>query len=218
MEIYVPSSVTALVVTTITLDAAAAARPITRVENTKLLGVGLVTHGVDIEGNLRFRVRSRAATLLTGEAGLLDWLEDELALPSFITGYNLVTSVQGLIDKASPVQHPSIAALSQIDWRAGELSLDPSPVQQTRFSAACAAASIRVIGEDVARDQRDWLTGHSAKIEERLLLQAAAAWKLYAVLATQRGVEDERLAAASAQLDAWLDGHLAHGALPTVER
>ena len=217
METSIPSSVTALVVTTITLDAAAAARPIMRVENTKLVGVGLVTHSIDVDGKLRFRVRSRAATLLTGEAGLLDWVEDELALPSFITGYNLVASVQALIDKASPVQHPSITALSQIDWRAGQLSLDPSPVQQAPFSAKCAAVGIRVIGEDVARDQRDWLTGRSAAIEERLLLQAAAAWKLSAVLATQRVVQDGRLAAASAHLDAWLEDLLAHRALPAVE-
>lgn len=213
----IPGSVTTLVVTTITLDATAAARPNTRVDSTKLLGVGLVTHSLGVEGKLRFRVRSRAATLMTSEASLLDWVEDELALPTFITGYNLVSSVQALIDRASPALHPSITELSQIDWQAHQLSLDPGPVQRAPFSAMCEAAGIRVIKENVARDQRDWLTGRSAKIEERLMLQAAAAWKFYAMLATQRGVGDERLAAASAQLDAWLDDHLAHRALPAAE-
>jgi len=216
MDINTPNSVTALVVATIALDAAAA-RPATRVESTKLLGVGLVTHSFDADGKLRFRVRSRAATLLTSEAALLDWVEVELALPTFITGYNLITSVQALIYRASPAQHPSIAELSQLDWQAHQLSPAPSPVQRAPLSTACEAVGIRVIKENVARDQRDWLTGRSAKIEERLLLQAAGAWKLWSALAKQRGTEDKRLAAACAHLDARLDAYLAHLTLPVAE-
>lgn len=217
MSRSIPKSVTALVVTTIALDADAGARSITQRCSTKLLGVGLVTHSIDIEGNLKFRVRSRAATLMTGEADLLDWVEDELTLPSFITGYDIVTSVQTLIDKASPAQHLSIAELSNIDWPAAELSLDPTPVHWTPLSDVCAAAGIRVITENVARDQRDWLIGRSAEIEERSLLKAAAIWKLWAVRATQRGFENDRLAAASTRLDAWLDDYLANRTLPVAE-
>lgn len=216
MDSNIPSSVTALVVTTIALDASAAAKT-PRTGNTKLLGIGLVTHNLDVEGNLQFLVRSRAATLLTGEAAILDWIERELAQPTFVTGYNLVSSVLALIDRADPALHPAIVELLQIDWRTHQLSLHASPVQQAPLSVACAAAGIRVIGENVARDQRDWLTGRSAKIEERLILQGAATWKLWAVLAAQRGVQDKRLALASAHLDAWLDAYLAHQQLPAFK-
>lgn len=55
---------------------------------------------------------SHAAALLTAEVPVLDGLEDELAPPAVITGYDLVMSIQALIDREIPARHPSIGGLT----------------------------------------------------------------------------------------------------------
>lgn len=212
----IPNSLTAMVVSTIWLDTGASS-PLMPSKHCKLLGVGLATHSVASDSSLRFRVRSNATTLQCGdERELLAWINDELALPTVIVGCDLESSLQELIDKANPVDHPSIMAMTTDELRAGQLSSPLLGPAWGRLSVACADAGIRVIGENSARDQRDWLSDRSEKIQERLLLQAVATWKLWAASQMQQSVTDERLVVAGTRLDGWLDEQIAYRCLPTA--
>ena len=191
-----------------TIDLTAVLRPeqaTSRLDHLVLAGAGVLAHRVRPDGTLSFSLDACAVPAGAGEAIVIDWLEDELAIGGLITGYDLYKTLLPLIRSLTvPGRHLDLAALAVADTRRfHDLTERVATGAPVSFAQACSRANIVVTPVDPAQQQSWWATGNTPAMVSMLSDAAIATMKLWLaqyVAATGDVVLGRR---ATAEFDAW---------------
>ena len=180
-----------------------------RFDHLVVVGYGLLSHRLRADGRLTFALDTCAIGAGTSERELANSLEDDLTDYGVLTAYDLqATALPLLLSVTKPGDHLSIAALASAPpERFCDLAQRTWGKILVPFEQACERAGIDTVMTDTLGDQTMWsfaVTKHmTAVIAERSI----STWRLWLARHADVSGHWQACAAASAQLDVWLEQH-----------
>lgn len=213
-----PTHVSALALMTIDLSHLyrEASPPRGRFDHLHVVGYGLLSHRVRADGRLTFGLDTCAIGAGTSERELANSLEDDLTDVGLLTAYDLqATALPLLLSVTKPGEHLSIAALASAPpERFCDLAQRTFDKALVPFELACERAGIDTVPASEIANQTLWSFAVTEHMTAILSLNAIATWRLWLAHHADVSGHWQACAAASAQLDFWLEQH----PLPVFDR